>query len=196
MPQTSTTEQWAPIPGYEGLYEVSDHGQVRSLPRTITRSDGQQRTYQGKTRAQNANKSTGYMQCNLFREGKGTVLTVHRAVATAFVPGYTDGLEACHNNGDKSDNRAENLRWDTRSNNNLDRQEHGTDYQRNKERCPQGHVLEAPNLIHSQQKLGWRSCLACGRARSYLSKHPDLIDQFPTVADRYYQAITQEVQRA
>lgn len=195
MPQTSTTEQWAPIPGYEGLYEVSDHGQVRSLPRTATRKNGVTQQVKGRT-LKVAIRADGHAQCSLWKENHGKTHKVHRLVAAAFVPGQRDGVEVCHNNGQDADNRAENLRWDTRSSNMLDRQKHGTDHKRNRTHCPYGHEHIAENNANHQRVLGHRQCLACCRARAYIQKHPDLIDQFPTVADRYYQAITQEVQRA
>lgn len=64
----------------------------------------------------------GYMYLTLC----GKKHTVHRLILEAFVGTCPDGMEACHNNGDRSDNRIVNLRWDTRKNNHRDKKKHGT----------------------------------------------------------------------
>ena len=61
--------------------------------------------------------SMGYNRLRLYKNGKGYNKLVHRLVLEAFEGKCPDGMEACHNNGNKIDNRLENLRWDTRSNN-------------------------------------------------------------------------------
>lgn len=58
--------------------------------------------------------------------GNKEMRLVHRLVLESFVGPCPDGMQACHNNGDPKDNRAENLRWDTPSNNQADRHSHGT----------------------------------------------------------------------
>ena len=51
---------------------------------------------------------------------------LHRLVLTAFVGPCPEGMEACHNDGTRNNNHVDNLRWDTRTNNNLDKRKHGT----------------------------------------------------------------------
>lgn len=69
----------------------------------------------------------GYMRVTLSREGRGqSSPTVHRLVLVAFVGPPPDGMEACHNDGDRSNNALSNLRWDTRKANLNDRAGHGT----------------------------------------------------------------------
>lgn len=63
-----TTERWLPVPGWEGFYEVSDYGNVRSVDRTITRSDGQKRRFKGKTLSPGTNRH-GYPLVVLSRPG-------------------------------------------------------------------------------------------------------------------------------
>jgi hypothetical protein len=104
-------EVWQPIQGYEGLYEVSDQGRVRSL-----RS--------GKLMKLSV-ANTGYMQLNLSGAPTRRIRHVHRLVLEAFVGPCPPGMEGCHANGIRSDNRLNNLRWDTRKGNMADAIAHG-----------------------------------------------------------------------
>jgi len=113
------TEQWRPVVGFEGKYEVSDQGRVRSLDRGITYQKIDQ--YSGRLIT-----VTKYMKGQMLRPGtmrsghqfivlgRGNGFCVHVLVLTAFVGPCPDGLECCHNDGDPANNRVGNLRWDTR----------------------------------------------------------------------------------
>jgi hypothetical protein len=185
-------EHWLPIPGYEGLYAVSDLGRIRSLDRVITRrTDG--RTQKVKGRVLRLSRSVkGRPIVILSASGQSRTRPVHRLVLLAFVGPCPPGLEACHNNGDRTDNRLSNLRFDTHSANILDRQRHGTDWQRNKVRCPSGHLLAAPNLVAAVVRRGRRNCLACGRARSSLGqarRRGETGFDFQATADAHYARI-------
>ncbi len=68
----------------------------------------------------------GYVWVNLVREGKGYGRALHRLVLEAFVGPPSPGHCGCHENGDRSDNRVSNLRWDTARNNLADRRRHNT----------------------------------------------------------------------
>lgn len=104
------TETWLAVAGFEGLYEVSDLGNVRSLDRTVNRG-GHQMRRSGKQL--NPQESTGgYYQVSL----AGQLFCVHRLVAVAFIRGDRS-LEANHKNGEKADNRAVNLEWLSHSEN-------------------------------------------------------------------------------
>ncbi len=74
----------------------------------------------------NPSKRKGYRVVNICSEGKRRTWLVHRLVALAFLGPEPDGHEVCHNNGKPDDNRAENLRYDTRKNNMRDCLKHGT----------------------------------------------------------------------
>ena len=96
------TEVWRDIEGYEGLYQVSNLGNVRSL------NWGNQ----GYTRNMYLKKHpSGYRQVELVKNGIKKMITVHRLVAMAFVPN-PDGLPMInHRDEDKTNNRVENLEW-------------------------------------------------------------------------------------
>lgn len=101
-------ETWKDILGYEGLYQVSDLGNVRSLNwrnRGITKN------------LYLKHQNRGYFQVELAKNGKRRTFTVHRLVAYHFVPGFREGLVVNHLNEDRQDNRAENLEWVTQSEN-------------------------------------------------------------------------------
>jgi hypothetical protein len=68
----------------------------------------------------------GYLIVHFYKDKKRKPMYVHRLVLEAFVGPCPEGMEACHNNGDRGDNRVENLRWDTRKGNFADKVDHGT----------------------------------------------------------------------
>lgn len=104
-------EQWKPVVGYEGLYEVSSLGRVRSLARTASHWRGRTRTVPARilsTPLAGHAKWGGYPVAHLCKEGVAKMIYVHRLVAAAFI-GPTGDLEVNHINGIKTDNRPENL---------------------------------------------------------------------------------------
>lgn len=107
---------WKPIKGYEGRYEVSDDGQVRSMTRAEHLSDGRARTRKGRQLVL-MTKRTGYQCVNLYKDGHMKTHLVHRLVADTFIPNPEQKPEVNHINGDKHDNRAVNLEWVTESEN-------------------------------------------------------------------------------
>jgi hypothetical protein len=121
-----STEQWKPVVGYEGVYEVSDHGRVRGVDRVI------QDSVRGNLRRLKARLlkvsplPTGHLYVNLCRNGKATSTYVHRMVLEAFVGPSPSDHEGCHWDGDPSNNHLDNLRWGTRSDNVQDAIRHGT----------------------------------------------------------------------
>jgi len=130
-------ERWLPVVGFEGTYEVSDHGRVRSLDRVISFTarwkSGIVRTIQTKKPGMMLKPgiaSHGYPTVALSRCEGGQRLygshCVHILVLTAFTGPCPPGLEACHNDGNRKNPYLNNLRWDTREANAADAATHGT----------------------------------------------------------------------
>ena len=112
----TSCETWRDIPGYEGRYQVSDMGRVKSLARVVTRRDS--KTLQWPERTMTLTKSDrGYLYVCLCRDTHETSHLVHRLVAHAFLPNPDNKPEVNHINGIKSDNRMSNLEWVTASEN-------------------------------------------------------------------------------
>jgi len=117
--------EWLPVVGWEGLYEVSRIGLVRSLPRTGVIRNGGIRSYGGGP-VRPIVGTRGYLVVNLTRAGKRQQVFLHRLVLEAFVGPRPASYDACHWNGDRLDARLENLRWDSKRNNCADKLRHGT----------------------------------------------------------------------
>ena len=181
-------ERWKPVTGYEGIYEVSNHGRVRSVDRTITCSDGRVRRHKGKNLSTPLSRD-GYPVVNLYTQGRLKTRYVHSLVAESFIGARPEGMEVCHSDGDSTNNHLDNLRYDTSSENALDKVRHGTHNNAVKTHCPQGHELFAENIPPSMAKRGQRACLACARTRGYVHYRPELKPQFKALADSYYQSI-------
>ena len=105
-------EVWVPISGYQGIYEVSNLGRVKSLPRPVWNY-----TKPGRIMKQRA-KENGYFTVALCNGGtKERHVYVHRLVAAAFIPNPDSLREVNHKNFNKQDNRVENLEWCTSAEN-------------------------------------------------------------------------------
>lgn len=114
------TEVWKPIDGYEGIYQVSSLGRVRSLDRTVQSTSKNGKCYhvslKGRILAQ-SDAGKGYLKVGLRKNGEIEERYVHRLVAFAFVEGYRKGFVINHKDEDKHNNRADNLEWITQKEN-------------------------------------------------------------------------------
>lgn len=121
-------ERWMPVPGFDG-YDVSDHGRVRSW-RMYGKHSHMRRTSPRilKPKMSRSEIAIGRPRHRVVLACNGHLRTVlvHRLVMAAFVGPCPDGMEVCHNNGNSTDNRLDNLRYDTHLNNLADRELHGT----------------------------------------------------------------------
>jgi len=158
-----TTEQWRAVVGWEGFYEVSSCGRVRSLDRLG--GGGERRPHsilRGKVLVQSP-LNRGRLSVQLRRRGYWKRLQVHRLVALAFLGPCPPELVCCHNDGNHLNNHVQNLRWDTRSENEYDKVRHGQSHTANRTHCPKGHEYTDENTYRS--KRGWRQCKTCSRAK-------------------------------
>lgn len=142
----SDQEEWRPIAGFEGLYEVSNLGRVRSLDRTIRAVSRTgtpfERTFKGVIlRACENKKRHGYRQVNLHANGSQTQRRVCVLVAGAFIGPRPEGYVTMHLNGIVTDDRASNLKYGTPKENTADMVRHGTKLFG--EKCPQSRLTEA-----------------------------------------------------
>ena len=109
-------EVWRDINGYEGYYQVSSEGRVKSLERTFINKSGRKRTVKERI-LKPAFDGWGYLIVTLCAGGKRKNLMVHRLVCEAFNDNRDEKPEVNHINEIKTDNRACNLEWCTRREN-------------------------------------------------------------------------------
>jgi hypothetical protein len=106
-------EEWREVIGFEGIYKVSNYGQILSVKtnkiKKLTVSKGDDRPFVG-----------------LWKNNKITIARPHKLVLESFVCKRPFGMECCHNDGNPQNNHLSNLRWDTAKNNHADKVKHGT----------------------------------------------------------------------
>ena len=105
-------EEWKPIKGYEGLYEVSNLGRVKSLNRKILCSNGLIKEIKEKILTPKDN-GKGYLNVHLSKNGNHKHLYIHRLVAEAFIPNPNNLPQVNHKDENKSNNCVDNLEWCT-----------------------------------------------------------------------------------
>ena len=110
-------EIWKDIKDYEGLYQISNYGNVKSLPKERHNRRG---VYIQKEKLLSlTNTSTGYKKVELVKDGKRKGFKVHRLVAQAFIPNPDEKPQVNHIDGDKTNNYVDNLEWATASENSI-----------------------------------------------------------------------------
>lgn len=120
------TEIWMAVVGWEGFYEVSDLGRVRSVDRSVVDPNGRVQRFKGRVLAP-SRTTGGYCQVMFSRGGKHINVSIHRLVLLAFVGDPPVGMVGCHRDGNQTANNLANLKWDTQANNLMDKIAHGTD---------------------------------------------------------------------
>lgn len=108
-------EIWKAVPGYEGIYEVSNKGRLKSLERNVLKGDViQHRKERLKKTWPNED---GYLQCKLSKDGISINVGVHRVVAMAFIDNPDNKPEVNHKDGNRQNNNVSNLEWVTHAEN-------------------------------------------------------------------------------
>ncbi|AOE44967.1 HNH endonuclease [Gordonia phage Twister6] len=159
-----SSEEWRPVVGWEGFYEVSDHGQVRSIDRTVvvrcTDKADHTRTYRGQVLV-GGRLPSGHRYVNLRRPGapRARSTLVHQMVAEAFIGPRPAGSEVRHFDGNPDHNHASNLRWGTRSEQRRDDVRNGVHLHARKTHCPRNHPYDEENTY--RPPTGGRECRAC-----------------------------------
>lgn len=123
-------EEWRAVPGYEGLYEVSDHGRVRScgwVTQTRNRYGEMHRKAKGQLLKPMPHPTWGHLRVGLRKDGRKHRFMVHRLVALAFLPpAPADKPLVLHRDGNPANNRKPNLYWGDNKDNSQDAVAHGT----------------------------------------------------------------------
>lgn len=120
------TEFWKDIPGYEGLYQASTEGQIRSLRRWVVYKGAKCKGRWHEGKVLKPGNTGNYLMVDLSRNGCAVYRSVASLVLLTFVGPKPDGMECCHNNGNGKDNSYWNLRYGTHIENEADKEVHGT----------------------------------------------------------------------
>jgi hypothetical protein len=150
MTATLVAERWAQVPGFEGRYDVSNLGRVRSWllgagPRILRASPNR----------------NGYPQLTLCLDGQRSTPGVHKLVALAFLGPRPEGREVRHLDGNRLNSALVNLTYGTKAENSQDSIGHGTHVNAGKTHCKHGHAYDEANTRVDSR--GWRWCRTCHR---------------------------------
>jgi len=167
-------EQWKSVVGYEGLYEVSDLGNIRSVERIMFDKNGRRHLLQGKPISQ-SNDGSGYMKFLASKDNRKKCLKVHKVVVHAFL-GLKDGYIVNHMDGYKSNNALSNLEYVTVRENVT----HGIGYKKTR------------TGAHFHKKIGkWISRCSYNNIKVHLGYY-DTEDEAADVYQRFLKSINQE----
>lgn len=145
--QMQPNEVWKDIQGYEGLYQISNLGRVKSLPR------GNKKERIRVPRASN----NGYLYMVLSKENKAHTIRIHKEVAKAFIPNPLNLKSVNHKNLDKTDNRLCNLEWMSMMDNVHHARENGRNSRKPVLQCDLGGnvIREWKSAYHVEKELGY-----------------------------------------
>ena len=153
-------EIWKTIPGFDGDYEASSLGRVRSFKRSRTNPYLLSRWTQ----------PNGYIYTMLCMHGVYQTRGVHRLTLSAFAgPPPDDSYHACHIDGDRTNNVPENLYWGTPKENAGDMRRHNRHRNGRRTHCQRGHEFSDENTLI--RKNGTRLCLSCKRITENAAYH-------------------------
>ena len=136
-------EEWKDIEGYEGMYQVSNQGRVKSLKF-------------GKEKIRKCREmSNGYLVVGLCKEGKRTDKLVHRLVAEAFLPNPNNLPQVNHKDENPSNNNVENLEWCT--------PKYNCNYGTRNQRCSSPKRVDQIDKVSGEVIRQWESTAECSR---------------------------------
>lgn len=163
-------EEWKHVRNYEGYYQVSNLGRAKGHRGQILVG---------------SEAGDGYRKIALCKPGfPNEHRYIHHLVLETFVSPRPEGMEACHGNFNRADNRLSNLRWGTHSENQMDNVRAGRHPEQQKTHCPQNHPLVRPNLVMSELRNGTRKCRSCNIARARIQR--GLGDDIQALSDEVY----------
>ena len=175
------TENWKPVVGWEGLYEVSDHGNVRSLDREVP-SRNQNGPFVKKLKGRELKlkvNTSGHLRVDLCRDSQVSAREVHRLVLEAFRGTCPPGHECCHWDGNPQNNHLSNLRWGTSSENKMDNIRNNTHHYAKRVMCPNSHLL----VEWRKGEPDKRVCRACAAGKEAVRR--GTASSVKEYADRY-----------
>lgn len=167
------TEEWRPIAGYEGLYEISNLGRVKSLERIVTYT---RRERNGRVNEVNQHvkehivkqgrRHDGYADVPLSRNGVTTLHVVHRLIAQAWIPNPNNYRTVNHIDGDPSNNSLSNLEWTNDRQNNLHAVQHFM-----RSQCIPVYCEETQKVYASLSQADRELELTKGSAHAYIKQY-------------------------
>jgi len=145
-------EIWKDVVGFEGIYQVSNFGRVKSVSKKLKGKLSSVRTSKERILKQSILSNYNHLRVTLYDNYRVKGMLVHRLVLEAFVGKCPDGHEACHNDGNPLNNHINNLRWDTSKNNSYDTIKHGKSNRgsiNGKSKLTENEVIEIKKLLKS-----------------------------------------------
>lgn len=136
-------EIWKDITEYKELYQVSNLGQIRSIPRLKTLGGILKPILD----------TGGHLQVGLYKDGKQKRLSIHRLILEAFIGPCPLGMECRHLDGNPINNKLNNLQWGTKSENQQDSIRHGTFFHPDNRGSNNGHAILQESDIPKIRKL-------------------------------------------
>ena len=183
------SERWLPVVGYEGIYEISDCGRVRSVDRIDCTGKRLRGVMRKLTRVKD-----GYLRVTLCKGGVQTTYGAHQLVAWAFRGERPPAQVVRHLNGNPADNTLANLAYGTKSQDAYDQVRIGTHPWSSKTHCPQRHEYTPANTYVGRR--GERRCRACRHDErlARISADPEVFREKARTASARYRARKKERQ--